>query len=486
MPTESTAAQHSVLAGLAAAGMLAAIFYGLSDPGMGGDSGKYLTVAQNMLHNGCVSLSVASTGECLPHWGGNQFPGYPALIAVAAWLSFAAGSPDPMAFVPGTIVLQSLLLAAAGYRLSLAVLRLTGSLPTGLLVALLVGFSPLHFAWSRWILTETAATAAVLWIFAELVLSLHRQRLSIVPLGLALAVAFFVRYDTLPLTASVVVTAFVIHPPVQALRRGILVALILALPVAGWTARNLAQGLTAMPQADYGVGYRRGDGYYSWLATWTRDFYEAAHAAYPFANRKYSRIAIPQRVFEEPGGQEARDLLAQLADTTGQVLPAFFDGAFLRLAEERRSALPLQVFLINPLYRTASVWLSPAYSFGWQLELGFEAQRLVLTKGTAGIIDLLLTNPWTVAGKAALAGYRYLLTIAFLGAVILALARPALAGSTVALVLTYCVAKTLFVVSLGQEDPRLTTQPYVLMEIAILIQSLFVLRHLRRRLQSRV
>ena len=176
MPSEPTVAQRAALAGICAAGLLSAIAYGLSDPGFGGDSGKYLTVAQNLLQNGCISLSPPSSGECLPHWGGNQFPGYPALIALAALLSGASGSADPAAFVPGTIALQSLLLAVASFRTAIATTRFSGAFRAGLLTAVLVSFSPLHFAWSRWILTEAAATAAVLWIFAELLLSLHRRK----------------------------------------------------------------------------------------------------------------------------------------------------------------------------------------------------------------------------------------------------------------------------------------------------------------------
>jgi len=472
-------------AGIALAGMFAAIAYGLSDPGFGGDSGKYLTVAQNMLQNGCVSLSEPATGACLPHWGGNQFPGYPALIAAAgwlsAWLSFTAASPDPIAFVPASIVLQSLFLAAAGYRLSSAILQLTGSLQVGLIAAFLVAASPLHFAWSRWVLTETATTAAVLWVFAELLWSLHRKRLSILPLGLALAVGFFLRYDTLPLCAAVVVAAFAIHPPLQALRRGLLVALILALPVAAWTMRNVAQGLNAMPQADYGVGYLRGHGYYTWLATWTRDFYEATHAAYPFANRDYKDIAIPARVLSDPGGKNARALLAALTERAGEPLPRGVDEAFLQLAAERRAALPWQVYLVNPLYRTASMWLSPAYSYGWRLQLGVAAQRLVLNKGIRGAVELVREYPGPVIGKAALAGYRFLLTIAFLSALVLASIRPNRAGIPLAMVFVYCVAKTLFVVPLGQEDPRLVTQPYAMMEVVLAMQLPFVFRYWRQK-----
>ncbi|MBT4732560.1 hypothetical protein HOB87_11415, partial [Candidatus Woesearchaeota archaeon] len=51
-------------------------------PGSGGDWDIYSTVAENIL-NGCgVSLSNPESVECIPHFGGNQLPGYPAFVAL--------------------------------------------------------------------------------------------------------------------------------------------------------------------------------------------------------------------------------------------------------------------------------------------------------------------------------------------------------------------------------------------------------------------
>ncbi|MBT5399653.1 hypothetical protein HOL24_03820, partial [bacterium] len=50
-------------------------------PDGGGDWDIYSTVAENIL-NGCgVSLSNPESGECVPHFGGNQLPGFPAFVA---------------------------------------------------------------------------------------------------------------------------------------------------------------------------------------------------------------------------------------------------------------------------------------------------------------------------------------------------------------------------------------------------------------------
>ena len=55
-------------------------------PEIGGDTIGYQNVALNILYNFCVSLSDPATKECVPHWGGNQLPGYPAFLALNYWL----------------------------------------------------------------------------------------------------------------------------------------------------------------------------------------------------------------------------------------------------------------------------------------------------------------------------------------------------------------------------------------------------------------
>ena len=49
-------------------------------PERAADSNIYETVAENILSGCGVSLSPVGSGECVPHFGGNQGPGYPAFI----------------------------------------------------------------------------------------------------------------------------------------------------------------------------------------------------------------------------------------------------------------------------------------------------------------------------------------------------------------------------------------------------------------------
>ena len=58
----------------------------------GGDTRIYKIVAQNLYLNFCLSLSNPEIGECLPHWGGNQPPGYSSFLALVYKFGFSEKS----------------------------------------------------------------------------------------------------------------------------------------------------------------------------------------------------------------------------------------------------------------------------------------------------------------------------------------------------------------------------------------------------------
>lgn len=454
---------------IAIATALASILYGLSNPGFGGDSPRYLAVGKNILFNHCVSTADPLSAVCTPHWGGNQFPGYPLLIALAGWLAGLTVQAGLLDFAPPVIIIQSLLLAAAVYRLGRAAQSYSGIDQVGWAVALMAGFSPLHFAWSRWVLTETLSTALTLWLFAELLICLHRERLRIVPLALPLIAGFFVRYDSVTLCAAVAVVGFILHPPLEALRRGALIAVLLALPIAGWSARNVAQGLNVLPMPDYGVGHMRGQGYYDWLGTWVSDLYNAAAAAYPVSNRRYSKIIVPDDIFlDRAEAKKTRQVLAELAAFDGREMPAGIEHKFAQMAEHRLARDPIVIRFILPMKRAANMYFAPFYSFGWKIELGEVSQRAFVERNVAALFDVVRKSPLKIALKAGVAAYHFLVLAVFVFLIIRL--RRASAGWPVLLtVTTFVIARTLFTSILGQADPRLTTQTYALMECTVLL-----------------
>jgi sorbitol-specific phosphotransferase system component IIC len=451
-----------------------AITYGLLNPGFGGDSGQYVVVGKNIAFNGCVSTSSPESKSCVPHWGGNQFPGYPLLVAAAIWLSdlgIETKTEDLAAYI---IVLQALALGLATFHLGKVTALFSGSMRMAVGLALVAGLSPLHFAWSRWVLTETLSTALTIWLLAELLLCLHERRLRVLPLALCLSASFFVRYDSVSLWPSVVIIGFVVHRPLHAMRRGLATGLIFLLPIFGWSARNVQSGLSVMPMPDYGVGYLKGQGYYDWVATWETDLYRGAAASFPMANRKYSKIVVEEPSFaSEDEKIEVRKLLAILATMDGAELPEWIDKKFAEIAAARNAENPLARWVILPLVRATNIWLSPTYSYGWNLELGEDIQRAFLDHGYVAALKATLSSPVKLGGKLLIAAVHFAVVIGFLFLAWRHVRKGTSWKWPVLAVLAYILARTYFVALLGVSDPRLSVQPLALMAIlvtAMLIQ----------------
>lgn len=182
---------------LLAAGAAIRIAGALLWPTGGGDTAIYVTVAENIVQHGCVSVSPPAGGACVPHWGGNQLPLYPAFLAV--WLVGGGLS--------STTIAQAVLELLAIARLGQTVAALAGRNAGWLTVAVLA-IAPTEWFWSRYVLTESLSIAAHLWLWAELLLCLAQGRPRPLAVAMALVVNVGLRLDAAFLVAPVVATFF--------------------------------------------------------------------------------------------------------------------------------------------------------------------------------------------------------------------------------------------------------------------------------------
>ena len=375
-------------------------------PQVSPDGLQYLSVGDNIALNGCISLSPPETAECAPHWGGNHPPGYPLLLAVSRLLSLG---------VVGSLILQSVLVALAITRLSRALMLVSERQWVGLAAGLVMGLSPIHLAWSRFVLPDTVAVAATLWLAAEILLSLHQQKFRIVPIALAFAAAFFARYDGILLLLPIVLTAFLLHPVGLALRKGLICALLVAIPISLWSIRNVSQDLAFIPDPFLQDGGRSPRGYLSWGNTWIVSIYDGAAMAYPLQDRAYESIRINERRAFDSQEETLRvaALLDALRVAKGKPFPLEIDERFSALASERRAQRPLRHYVLLPLRRAAEFWGTPFHSFAWPLEIESKLtagdREEIAKNGTRGLISVALRHPGVALGKATIFGYRALL-----------------------------------------------------------------------------
>lgn len=453
----------------------------LAAPATGGDWDIYERVALNILRGCGVSLSDPAGTACVPHFGGNQLPGYPAFVA----LGFALTGHSEVALR----VLQALLgTAAIGYLMH-AVRRWTASDAMALASGLVLSLSPLAIAWPRFLVTEALALATTTWVLAELIRSLAERHLRVVPLALALAVAIFLRADSVLLAAPVALTGFLVHRPVAAMQRGAILVLLVALPLAAWTARNFAVGIERLWPAPMTLedGSRPPTGYLAWGRTWLADEYQRAGWGWPVNRLAYNRITIDAAAYDSAEERARVDaLVAELRRHNGGPFPVAIDDAFAALAAERAARAPLRTWLGLPLRRAWWMWTNPFSSAGWPTELPAATSddaRLGLARGgLGGMMAVAVAHPWIALGKALTAAYKYALVVAFLVALALAFGRRlGPARPAVWIAAAYILARTAFFAWTANIETRYLVEAIPAIEVAVALAAVTLWQRRRAR-----
>jgi hypothetical protein len=456
------------------------VLLALMHPVQSPDGTIYLNVALNMIWNGCVSMSDAITGVCIPHWGGNHLPGYPAFIA-------ALGADISL-----VLIVQALLVAGAIAWLAVQVGHWTGKPMYGAFAAMFVALSPIHLAWTRFLLPDALTVAVIIWILAEIIRGFRNKQLPILSLGLALSAACWLRYDGVLVCFAVAAGGFYIHAPKEALKRGFLIAMIVATPLVGWSLRSAALGLSWFPQPRfmYDGSYTPG-GFLAWGGTWITNLPQGAGFGYNLGTKSYDRILIDTSVAYSGPNERAKveKLMGELIRFTNQDFPRQLDEQFLSLARERRTAEPFNVWIVVPLKRALSFWLSPVASMGWPLEIS-----KLLTKeqkdewnsgGIAGKLSVVSAFPLQAFGKAMLLIYRAVLIFATIYlAIVLSRGPPSVWNRVATVAIFFVVIRTGALSYQTSIDPRYMAPAQAALEIAVGVLLMYL--HSRRHSINRV
>ena len=381
------------------------VFFIFAFPEYGGDSRVYTLIANNIL-NGCgVSMSQLGSDICVPHFGGNQGPGYPAFIALI-WL-FSGHSDLAVRLVQATLYIMSIVYVVN------SIYYYTSSLKKALIVGLVLAISPLHVAWPRFIFTETLATAGTLWVFGELIMSLHNRKLRILPIGIGLICVTFIRLDAILLVLPVAITAFIIHKPVDAVKRGLVVGMILAIPWGGWLIRNAHVGLENVFAPEISSLYAKAPGMFSWVKVWSTNQYSSIGIHFPVYNGVYDEISVDEKAYSTTKERElVTALLKELKAYKNKPFPHHIDSKFSLLAKSRIKADPFEYYITVPMKRIFNFWSNPNAGYGWP---GFgniltAQERLdIMEAGIIAKVFLIKDYPVIVTGRIITQSWKFLL-----------------------------------------------------------------------------
>ena len=110
-------------------------------PTLGGDADIYMLVASNILDGCGVAISQVNAETCIPHFGGNQGPGYPSFIALTWWLFDHSNL--------ATRIAQNAILSASIIYFVFALQKFMECRKKAAIIGIIIAMSPCTVAWSR-------------------------------------------------------------------------------------------------------------------------------------------------------------------------------------------------------------------------------------------------------------------------------------------------------------------------------------------------
>ena len=399
--------------------LLPRLLFILLFPEYGGDYEIYTTVAKNIL-NGCgVSLSDPLSEKCIPHFGGNHGPGYPFFLSVV-WALFNNSDYSVR-------IIQGILYSLSCTWLLYCTYLLANNKKIILYLAFILAFSPLLVAWPRYVQTETLSIAATIYLLAELLLSLSKNKIRIFTIALALIFATWIRLDNIFLTVPVAVTSIYIHGFKYGIIKGMLIAILLVTTWGGWTIRNIVVGLPSLIPTDLIMpdGSRSPSGYLKWTKTWITHEYERPGALWGINRKNYDGISIPIRAYSSMEEKlSIEHLIDELQDYNLKDFPESIDNEFKNIASNKIEKYPFQYWVLYPLTRAYRMWSNPFSSFGWPNEMpdsGLSKEdRLSAASGNRNIlIQKAIEYPIHASSKAFNAIYRFILMLLFIYSLII-------------------------------------------------------------------
>jgi len=357
-----------------------------------GDTALFSRIATNIL-SGCGFSASTELSICEPIIGG-YFPGYPFFLSVFYYFDF---SNRTVAVVTAVLFVLSII------YLRHAIEVFTGNVRIALFICLALGLSPLTIGFSRFILIEPILTAFSVFILAQSLIYLKRQKqIDLLVLLVFILISVYFKPTSVIFVAPLLIV-FVIAKKSKFILPFSMAALILFVAVLPWELRNRNLGNESLLSGTSNI-YPDVKGYHSWLKTWVITEYERSYATFPVWRGQPYDVQIEKNLFlSESEASHSRSLIMAHLAGAGK-WDAALDSHFHLLLRGRVEHQGFLEFIALRAAQTTAVLLHPANSWGFPLSFSVERPVEWASK------DFI----YKIAGKAILFVYRFCIFIFFL------------------------------------------------------------------------
>ncbi|MFC6644692.1 ArnT family glycosyltransferase [Granulicella cerasi] len=327
--------------------------FALHHPRFDGDTLVYGDLAQNMWAHHVYGLTEGHVVRPTLI----RLPGYPLFTALN-FLLFGMGNYTALVWV------QIVLALAGCWALARSLGRMWGP-SAGLAMMWLACLCPFTAEYDALALTESLAMVCLVAVLVGLERWKATKRWRWVwIMGAASAFAVQLRPDRGLLTVVCLIGLFAVDWR-KALRPALLVCLLVALPILGWTVRNkrvmhvwqpLAPKYANDPGEFVAMGFNR------WYRTWAMEYWSTVNVYWLWDGAVVTLSDLPARAFDSPAQRQetARALAVYNRD---QAASPANDAAFAKLARERTQTHPLRTYVWMPVGRLLDMWLRPRTEF---------------------------------------------------------------------------------------------------------------------------
>jgi hypothetical protein len=342
-----------------AAGLLLRLWFLRHPMPLDDDTDVYAELAKNLFHHGIYGLG--ANGVIDPTL--IRLPGYPLFLGLIFAVFGAANFTAVLVAQIGIDLLGCWLIASF--------VREQVSERAGTFAIFLAALCPFTAAYSTIALTECLSVFAVslaLWSSGRLLRAQvegRADRTAALFASFAMALAMLLRPDGV-LVGAAVIAAILWYAWRQGrllagMKTALLCAVLAALPLAPWVARNWRTFHVIQPLAPRRVndpGEYVTYGFYRWMSTWSADIVSTGDVFWRVGTQTIDVNNLPSRAFDSPAQRmQTAELLAEY-NTRKAVTPEL-DAKFGELAKERLREHPLLYRVWVPVLRVADMALRP-------------------------------------------------------------------------------------------------------------------------------